>query len=61
MVGALENPLFLAKSRTLRERERERKGINLLVNVYRSHSQSFSFSSLLKFSFLIFFLTVSFY
>ena len=59
MVGALENPLFLAKSRTLRERERE--GINLLVNVYRSHSQSFSFSSLLKFSFLIFFLTVSFY
>ena len=51
MVGAQENPLFLAKSRTLRGRE----GINLLVHASRSHSLSFSFSSFLKFTFLMLF------
>ena len=56
MVGAQENPLFLAKSRTLRGRE----GINLLVHACRSHTLCFSFSSLLKFPVLIFFLIVSF-
>ena len=47
MVGAQENPLFPAESKTLKGRE----GINLLVHAFRSHSLSFSFSSLLKFPF----------
>ena len=51
MVGAQENSLFPAESRTLRERE----GINLLVHTCRSNSLSFFFPSLLIFPFLIFF------
>ena len=54
MVSTQENPLFLAESKTLRGRE----GINLLVHVCCSHSLSFSFSSLLKFPFLIFFFSL---
>ena len=51
MVGAQENSLFLANSRTLRGRE----GINLLVHACRSNFLYFFFSSLLIFPFLIFF------
>ena len=50
MVGAQENSLFPAESRTLRGRE----GINLLVHACRSNSLSFFFPPLLIFPFLIF-------